>query len=94
VVRRALGEVHAVVDRVRITAAVLVMMRGPPRPAHDEEEVTGGIQHDRRRHGAQHALAGCDRVLRPFDESELIGDAGVGREIIHLVVEKKARART
>ena len=43
-------------------------------------------------HGGERALAGGDGVGGALDEAEHVGDADLGGEVVHLVVEEEAEA--
>ena len=48
------------------------------------------LDDDGGRHGGERALAGGDGVGCALDEAELVGHAGRGGEVVHLVVEQEA----
>jgi hypothetical protein len=71
--------------------ATVVMMVGPPGEPRTRKSFAV-FKHDGRRHGRERALAGADRVGRALNESEEVGDALFGGEVVHFVVEQKAQA--
>ncbi len=50
------------------------------------------LQNDRRRHRAQHAFAGCDQIRRRADQPFGVRHTGIHVEVVHFVVQQKARA--
>ena len=62
--------------------------RPTPGGSHDHEEPFFPVQHDRRRHRREHALARLDDVALTLDEVEVVGRPRLHREIVHLVVEQ------
>ena len=85
------GHVHAVVDHVRHHL----------QHGGDDGAATWGaghqnrlavLEHQRRRHRAQHALAGRDGVGFAPDEAKGVRGTRFGGEVVHLVVEQKAGA--
>ena len=65
---------------------------GASARAAGNEKGCAVLQHDGGRHGRQRALAGRDRVSLAADKSEGVGRAGLGREVVHFVVEQKTRS--
>ncbi len=65
--------------------------------AEDETQLAGlvagwHLADDRRRHGAQWALAGGDGIRRPLDKAKAVGHAHLRSEVIHLVIKQEAEA--
>ena len=48
--------------------------------------------HDGRRHGRERSVTRPDRVGWTLDQPEHVWRAGLGREVVHLVVEEEAQA--
>src|SRR3712207_7498847 len=66
----------------------LFRSRRAPRGADDQEQLTGRVEHDRRRHRAERALAGRDGVLLALDQAELVRGAGLRGQVVHLRSEE------
>ena len=71
-----------------IISRTVVMMRDAARRA-DHQHGLAVLEHDGRAHGAQRALARRDRVGLALHQAEQVGRAGLGGEIVHLVVQQK-----
>ena len=56
----------------------------------EDEQHSAALQHDGGRHVGERALAGGDGVGRALDEAVHVGRAGLGGEVVHLVVEQEA----
>jgi hypothetical protein len=61
--------------------------------ANDQQQPPLRIEHDRRRHRAQHALARRARVLLALYEAEHVRRPRLCREVVHLIVHEEARSR-
>ena len=69
------------------------MIVDPPGEPATSSTRAVAVEHDRRRHRGQHALAGFDRIRIGADDAVEIGRARLGAEVVHLVVEQEPRAR-
>ena len=88
-----------------MSLATVVMMVGPPGEPRTSSGLPGlhcrlgagaagfRADDDGGRHGGERALAGGDGVGGALDEAEAVGRAGLGGEVVHLVVEQEAEAR-
>ncbi len=64
----------------------------PARCPHQQHQAALGIQHDARRHRGEHALPRRDRVRLALYQAIDVRPSRCRGEVIHLVIEQKARA--
>ncbi len=85
------GCIHPEIDHIRDDLRDRGDDRGAAWRAGDEAHLTVRIQDDRRGHRGEHPLAGGDGVGGALHEAELVRHAGLGGEVVHLVVEQEPR---
>ena len=84
--------VHVVIDHVRDHIEHGIDNRRPAGAADCEPERTVFAQHECRSHCRQRPLARRDRVALALNQAVEIRRAGLGSEVIHLVVHDQPSA--
>jgi hypothetical protein len=85
------GEWEVEVDRVRDDLKHGGDDAGPAACTGYENGASAPIDDDRRCHRGEHSFLGGDGVVLALHESEHVRCAGLGREVVHLIVEQKTR---
>ena len=89
--RRGFGRVHAEIDRIDDGLQRRRDDTGAARAASHQPRLAV-LQDQGRRHRRQRAFARLDGVGFAADQAVGVGHTGLGREIVHLVVEQDAGA--
>ena len=80
---------HSVIDHVEDDLECRRDNARSAARARYEQKTSLGIEHYRRRHCAQHALAWCNRIGLALNQAEHVRSSRLGREVVHLIVQEK-----
>src|SRR5215212_10762321 len=83
-------DIHLVIDHVGDDAEYRVDNRWPTRTTGRKPETAVFAKNDRRCHRRQRALAWRHGVALTLDETIKVWSAGLGGEVVHLIVEKQS----